>query len=231
MRPKISLVIPVLNEAAHLGATLQSLQSLRAQEHELILVDGGSSDSTLAIAVEFSDQLLSCEPGRARQMNRGAQAATGDILWFLHADTLAPSSAAEEIVRVLGEGRTRIWGRFDVRLSGAHPLFRLIESMMNLRSRLSGIATGDQGIFVRREVFEQIGGYGDLPLMEDIELSRRLKRLGRPYCSRVRLLTSSRRWEQNGILCTILRMWYLRLGFFFGRSPERLAEIYRAGGR
>ena len=228
MTERISVVIPVLNEEAHLGA---ALQSLRIQGHELIVVDGGSSDATTTIAADYADQVLSSEPGRARQMNLGAHAATGDILWFLHVDTLAPSTAAEEVIRVLGEDRDRIWGRFDVRLSGSHPLFRLIESMMNLRSRLTGIATGDQGIFVRRGVFEQIGGYGDLPLMEDIDLSRRLKRLGRPHCSRVRLLTSSRRWEQNGILATILLMWYLRLAFFFGRSPERLAEIYRAGGR
>ncbi len=229
MTLRISVVIPALNEAAHLGATLQSLQSLRAQGYELILADGGSRDDTPAIATRYADRVITSEAGRARQMNAGARAATGDVLWFLHADTQVPATAGETILAALGQGR--VWGRFDVRLSGTHPLFRLIEGMMNLRSRLSGIATGDQGIFVRRVAFERIGGYAELPLMEDIDLSRRLKRLGRPYCSRVRLQTSSRRWEENGILATILLMWYLRLGFFFGRSPARLAAIYRGEGR
>jgi rSAM/selenodomain-associated transferase 2 len=160
-------------------------------------------------------------------MNRGAEAANGDILWFLHVDTQIPEGALEEIIGAVGTSGSSLWGRFDVRLSGDHWLLRLTGHLMNLRSRLTGIATGDQGIFLRRALFENLGGYAEIPLMEDIELSKRLKSLAHPYCSNERLITASRRWEANGIVRTIVRMWYLRLAYFFGHSPERLSELYR----
>jgi rSAM/selenodomain-associated transferase 2 len=222
MSRKLSIIIPCLNEAKTIGPLLHLLQPLRAEGHEVILVDGGSGDGTQAIAEPWVDAFLVSEAGRARQMNSGAQAAGGDILWFLHADSRLPGGAAQAVI----EGDV-VWGRFDVRLSGAHPLLRLVSCMMNLRSRLTGIATGDQGIFVSREAFEQVGGFDEIPLMEDIVLSRSLKRLSRPLCLHEQLVTSSRRWEMRGILRTILLMWWLRLAFALGVSPQRLARMYR----
>lgn len=231
MTDRISIVIPTLNEGATLEQTLEPLQSLRRRGHEVIVVDGGSADHTGAVASPYADRVLVVERGRALQMNRGAQAADGDILWFLHADTRIPAVAEQEILRAVGGSGPFRWGRFDVRLSGGHWLLRIIERCMNLRSRLSGIATGDQGIFLRRELFEAMGGYAEIPLMEDIDLSRRLKRQGPPCCSSEPLVTSSRRWEKNGILRTVLLMWYLRLCYFLGRSPQRLAGYYREAPR
>jgi rSAM/selenodomain-associated transferase 2 len=227
MSERISIVVPALNEGATLEQTLGSLQPLRERGHEVIVVDGGSSDATAALALPYVDRVITGERGRALQMNRGAQAASGSILWFLHADTRVPEQAEEEISGALGATGSFQWGRFDVRLSGDHWLLRLTGRLMNLRSRLTGIATGDQGIFLRRELFESIGGYSEIPLMEDIDLSRRLKQLALPYCSSKCLVTSSRRWEANGIARTVLLMWYLRLAYFLGRSPERLAGLYR----
>lgn len=224
----ISIVIPVLNEAAVLSACLLALQPLRRQDCELIVVDGGSTDATVTIARPLADQVLVTQKGRAVQMNAGAQAARGAILWFLHGDSLPPPDAAA-LIRSALAGSDRCWGRFDVRLSGDRPLLRVVETLMNCRSCLSGIATGDQGIFVRRAAFVQVGGYPAIPLMEDIALSRLLKRLGRPVCLHRRLLTSSRRWEQRGIWRTIFLMWRLRLAYFLGADPARLARIYYGG--
>ncbi|MFC1683930.1 TIGR04283 family arsenosugar biosynthesis glycosyltransferase [Pseudomonadota bacterium] len=218
----MGIIIPCLNEVKTVGPLLHSLQSLRTEGHEVILVDGGSEDDTQVLAEPLVDYLLVSEAGRARQMNRGAQAAEGDLLWFLHADTALPDGGAQAVI-----DSNAVWGRFDVRLSGAHPLLRLVSFMMNLRSRLTGIATGDQGIFVSREAFEQIGGFDEIPLMEDIALSRSLKRLSRPLCLHQQLVTSSRRWESRGILRTILLMWWLRLAFALGVSPQRLVRMYR----
>ncbi len=159
-------------------------------------------------------------------MNQGAAVATGDVLWFLHADTIAPATAYTPLLNCLADG-TRVWGRFNVRLSGHQAIFRLIEMMMNLRSCITGIATGDQGIFVLRHTFEQLGGFTQIPLMEDIVLSKKLKRLSRPACIKRKIVTSSRRWEEHGIFATILLMWRLRLAFFFGVSPEKLAARYQ----
>lgn len=224
----LSIIIPVLNEAEQLPACLQALQPLRRQQCELLIVDGGSRDDTVVIAAPLADRVLLAPEGRALQMNAGARLAQGDILWFLHGDSLPRPTAAVAIRQALAAGN-HCWGRFDVRLSGRRPLLRVVETLMNQRSRLTGIATGDQGVFVRRHAFEQVGGYPAIPLMEDIALSRALKRFGRPACLRQRLLTSSRRWEQRGIVRTILLMWRLRLAYFCGVDPARLARIYYGG--
>lgn len=224
---RLSVVIPCLNEASVITRLLQPLQPLRADGHELILVDGGSGDSTLDLARQLVDRALTSRPGRARQMNLGAQSAAGDILWFLHADTRMTSPTAPvELVAAIQRAPSS-WGRFDVALSGRHPLLRLVAKMMNLRSRLTGIATGDQGIFVQRHAFDAVGGFPDIPLMEDIEISRLLKRSARPSCLRQHLIASSRRWEQRGILPTILLMWRLRLAYALGADPTSLARYYR----
>jgi rSAM/selenodomain-associated transferase 2 len=221
---QLSIIIPALNEAGCIREILRQLQPLRAQGHEVILVDGGSCDETVALAQPLVDQLLPAPAGRAGQMNVGAQAASGRVLWFLHADTRVPDKAAHHIIEALPHaGR---WGRFDVRLSGDKFLLRLVERMMNWRSRFTGIASGDQGIFVSRDLFESIGGYAALPLMEDIELSRRLKSKHWPVCLRDTLTTSSRRWEHKGVLRTIALMWVLRLAYFLGVPPARLATHY-----
>ncbi|MDV3240072.1 MAG: TIGR04283 family arsenosugar biosynthesis glycosyltransferase [Gammaproteobacteria bacterium] len=223
---RISVVIPALNEADGIAATLQRLRPLRARGHEVLVVDGGSTDPTAARAAGLCDRLLQAPRGRARQMNAGARAAHGDVLWFLHADTVVPADADALLLDALARCA---WGRFDVRLSGTQPLLRVVESLMNLRSRITGIATGDQGLFVRREAFERVGGFPDIPLMEDIALSRTLRRHGPPACLRARLVTSSRRWERYGVLRTILLMWRLRFDYWRGVPPERLAARYRQG--
>lgn len=221
---RLSIIIPCLNESAMVRERLEPLQGLRNAGHELILVDGGSDDATRELAGPLVDRLLRSTAGRARQMNAGARAARGEILWFLHLDSRLPPGAAQQVIDSAGGGG---WGRFDVRLSGRHILLRPVERLMSLRSRISGIATGDQGIFVHRELFFALNGFPDIPLMEDIALSRLLKRRRRPVCLRSPLVTSSRRWERHGILRTVLLMWYLRLAYFLGARPEYLARLYR----
>lgn len=223
--PRIAIILPVLNEETEISAGLGRLQSLRRQDCELIVVDGGSRDQTVALAEPLADRVIIGPRGRAAQMNAGAALAQSALLWFLHADSQPPPDAAGMIRAALSDP-DRHWGRFDVRLSGPHLLLRMVETLMNARSRFTGIATGDQGIFVRRELFERVGGYPALALMEDIALSRLLKQHGRPICLRQRLQTSSRRWERDGILRTILLMWRLRLAYFLGVDPCRLARIY-----
>jgi rSAM/selenodomain-associated transferase 2 len=196
---RLSIIIPVLNEAAGIAPLLLRLAPLREQGAQLVVVDGGSSDDTAALA------------------------ASGDTLLFLHADTLLPRGADALIGAAL---RRHAWGRFDVALDGAHPMFRVIAAMMNLRSRLTAIATGDQAIFMRRAFYLQAGGFPQLALMEDIAFCKRARRLARPACLRQRVLTSARRWEKNGIWRTILLMWRLRLAYFMGADPERLARQY-----
>ncbi len=222
---KVSIIVPVLNEAENIVDTLQTLQRYRNQGHELIVVDGGSSDDTGALAAPHADQVLRAEAGRALQMNRGIDAADGDVLLFLHADTRLPADAIANIIAVIEDGH--FWGRFNVRLTGARFPFRVIETMMNLRSCLTGVATGDQAIFVSRESIDIIGAYPGLPLMEDIVFSKRLRNLGWPACLRQPVLTSSRRWEDKGILRTVLLMWRLRLLFFFGVPAGKLARKYQ----
>lgn len=220
---KLSIIIPALNEAQTIRRFLQPLQTLRTQGHELILVDGYSSDGTAELARSLVDQLLYSERGRAKQMNCGAKAARGDILLFLHADTTLPNNAAQLITAALS---TSCWGRFNVRLSGQSFQLRIIETLMNWRSCLTGICTGDQAIFVTTEAFKQIGGYTDIPLMEDIVISRTLKKLSPPSCIKTTVTTSSQRWEEKGILRTVLFMWTLRLKFFLGTPAKLLVEHY-----
>jgi rSAM/selenodomain-associated transferase 2 len=191
----------------------------------VIVVDGGSSDGTRASAAPLADRVLAAPRGRASQMNAGAAAARGDVLLFLHADTQLPADADRLILDGL-DARGRAWGRFDVRIDGAHPLLRVVAGLMNLRSRLTGIATGDQAIFVHRAALATAGGFPPLALMEDVALSATLKRISRPLCLRERVVTSGRRWESRGVVRTIVLMWWLRLRYFLGASPERLARLY-----
>jgi rSAM/selenodomain-associated transferase 2 len=222
---KLSIIIPTLNEADHIEMTLAPLQQLRGNGHEVILSDGGSRDRTTAIASPLVDIVISSPPGRAIQMNRAADQATGDILWFLHADSIPPAGADRIIIDCLAK-RSKVWGRFNVRLTGTNPIFRLIEFMMNLRSCITGVATGDQGIFMLRYAFDQIGGFAEIALMEDIAMSAKLKRITPPNCIKQTIVTSSRKWEQNGVIKTVLLMWWLRLAYFFGASPNYLASKY-----
>jgi rSAM/selenodomain-associated transferase 2 len=218
---RLSIVIPALNEAAGIQGALQALAPLRRRGHEVIVVDGGSNDGTPQLAVELCDRLVVSRPGRARQMNAGAHAARGAILLFLHADTSLPPLADRAVTDALAG---KLWGRFDVRIEGRHRLLAVIAWSMNLRSRLSGIATGDQAIFVRRAAFP---GFPEIPLMEDIAFSKAMKRRGAPACLRLRVSTSGRRWEARGVLRTVLLMWRLRLEYALGADPARLARRYR----
>lgn len=222
---KVSIIIPVLNEAEHIADTLISLASYRSQGHEVVVIDGGSNDDTVSISQQYADRVLRSDAGRAMQMNSGINEASGDALLFLHADTRLPADAVAKLIHALEDGY--FWGRFNVRLSGKHFMFRIIERMMNLRSCITGIATGDQAIFVSHESIEIVGAYPRLPLMEDIVFSKRLRELGRPACIRQQVVTSSRRWEDKGILRTMLLMWRLRLLFFLGVPADRLARQYQ----
>ena len=227
MTAALAVIIPCLNEAAGIVATLGSLQPMQARGVEIIVVDGGSTDGTAALAAPYADQLLHTPHGRAAQMNAGAAATKARLLLFMHADCGLPACADASIVG--GLARTgRQWGRFDVTLKGGHPLFRVIGGMMNVRSRLTGIATGDQGIFTTRRLFEQVGGFPAVPLMEDIAFSRLARRIGAPLCLRERIVTSARRWERQGVMRTVLLMWRLRLAYFLGADPARLAVRYDA---
>jgi len=225
MSLSLSIIMPVLNEATAIGAALQSLQPLRHAGHEVIVVDGGSSDDTVRLAEPLVDQVIESARGRARQMNAGAARARHDVLLFLHADTQLPSTAVADIDTALAKGHD--WGRFDVRIEPGDGLLRVIAWMMNLRSRLTGIATGDQAIFVRKQRFEAVGGYPDIGLMEDLALSDRLKRQGAPACLRSRVVTSSRRWSRHGRIRTVLTMWGLRLAYRLGAGPDTLTRFYR----
>jgi rSAM/selenodomain-associated transferase 2 len=218
---RLTVVVPALNEARGIRAALEALAPLRARGHEVIVVDGGSSDGTAQVAHASCDQVLEAPQGRAAQMNAGARAASGDALLFLHADTRLPQGADALILDSL---KIHHWGRFDVNIEGRHPLLRIVACAMNLRSRLTGIATGDQAIFVRRAAF---GGFPEIPLMEDVAFSKAMKRAGRPACLRETVLTSGRRWESRGVLRTIVLMWSLRLLYFLGARPEQLIRFYK----
>jgi len=220
----LSIIVPVLNEATGIEAALAALAPLRARGAELIVVDGGSSDGTAARAAPSSDQVLTAPRGRALQMNAGAVATRGDVLLFLHADTQLPENADTLVLEGLTRSR-RAWGRFDVRFDEGGTM-RVIAAMMNLRSRITGIATGNQAVFVTRAAFDQVGGFPPIALMEDVTLSARLKRVSRPLCLSARAVPSGRRWRQNGLMRTVLMMWRLRLAYFFGSDPTRLAHVY-----
>jgi len=223
---RISIVVPALEESASITATLSALQPLRAQGHEVIVVDGGSGDATFLIARLLADRAYVTAAGRATQMNFGAGKAAGDVLLFLHADSLLPAGGAAAMVDAVTRGAA--WGRFDVIIGGKPWVLKLVGAMMNLRSRLTGIATGDQGMFVRRNLFEEVGGFPAIPLMEDVALSKALKRIaGRPACLRTRVTTSGRRWEMHGPWRTIFTMWRLRLAYALGADPAALARHYR----
>lgn len=224
MWQKISIIIPVLNEADGIEVFLKKLQAFRKSGHELVLVDGKSDDNTCTLARPFVDQMISCEKGRAKQLDQGVKMATGQVFLFLHADTLLPENAVQAILEALFKGY--YWGRFNVRLSGSHFLFRIIERMMNWRSCITGIVTGDQAIFMSKMLYYDIGGMPQIELMEDIELSKRLNKWTKPVCLKAFVITSSRRWEKNGILSTLFFMWNMRLQYFFGASPKDLCNKY-----
>lgn len=223
---KLSIVVPMLNEFDALGGLLEALRPYQKRGCEVILVDGGSDDGSAHLARCAGFRVLDADRGRARQMNLGVEIATGDVLLFLHADTCLPEAADEWISQALAD-EANSWGRFDVQIKGQAQLLKTVAWMMNWRSRLTGIATGDQAIFVRADVFKRVGGFPDQALMEDIELSRRLKRLSRPVCLSKRVVTSGRRWEQRGVWRTIWLMWRLRLAYWLGASPEKIARAYR----
>jgi rSAM/selenodomain-associated transferase 2 len=229
----LSIVMPVLDEAAGIEAALAALGPLRTRGVEVIVVDGGSGDGTPDLAGVLADRVLTAPRGRSLQMNAGAAAAGGDVLLFLHADTRLPENADAQVLDGLGRsggGSSRIWGRFDVRIEGGG-LLGIIAFMMNMRSRATGIATGDQALFVTRAAFESVGGFPPIALMEDVALSARLKRIGRPLCLRARVTTSARRWRRHGMLRTMLLMWRLRLRYFLGADPAELARHYGHAGR
>jgi len=257
--PRLSIIVPVLDEAPIIAAALQRLAPYRGAGAELIVVDGGSADGSAAIAARGADRVLAAPPGRAKQMNAGAAVARAEVLLFLHVDTALPVGALEAIDAALAVAPSPdaalavpspqrqpslgrhpslqrhpsphvsppVWGRFDVCIDGHGRLLDVVAALMNLRSRLSGIATGDQAIFATRAAFEAVGGFPEQPLMEDIELSLRLRRRSRPACLRLRVVTSGRRWEARGVWRTIALMWRLRLLYRLGIAPERLARSYR----
>lgn len=225
----LSVIVPVWMEAAGVTDTLRALQPIRERGHEVVVVDAGSTDRTVELARPLCDRVVVSEKGRALQMNAGAAAANGDLLLFLHADTRLPANSLEHLTSFIRSRRA--WGRFDVRLSGERPLFRVIAWFMNQRSRLTGICTGDQAMFVRRDAFDALGGFQPMPLMEDVEFSRRLCLVSRPFCIKEPVVTDSRRWQTHGAWRTIFLMWQLRWRYWRGESPESLAQIYRSDVR
>lgn len=221
----LSIIVPVLDEAAGIAAALAALAPARARGVEILVVDGGSRDATRSLAAPLADRVIEAPRGRAAQMNAGARASRGRILLFLHADTTLPENA--DALACDGLERSSLqWGRFDVAIAAADPLLVLVALLMNGRSRITGVATGDQAIFVRREAFERVGGFPEIPLMEDVALSKRLRAVSRPLCLHERVLTSGRRWERGGTLRTIVLMWRLRLAYALGADPHRLARRY-----
>ncbi len=220
----LSIIVPALDEAAIIADALQALAPFRQRGAEVIVVDGGSRDGTAELARPHADRVIMTKRGRGVQMNAGAHIARGEVLLFLHADTKLPPDADQMVSRALGS--TDIWGRFDVRIEGRSPLLALVAALMNWRSRLTGIATGDQAMFVTREAFAEAGGFPEILLMEDIAFSQRLKRMARPICLTARVATSGRRWERHGVVRTMLMMWRLRMAFFLGADPAALARRY-----
>jgi rSAM/selenodomain-associated transferase 2 len=221
---RLSIIIPVLNEANCIADLLRVIAPLRARGCEIIVADGGSTDDTMQISAPYADSVIQSIRGRAHQMNAGAADAKGDILLFLHADTQLPPKADQLIGTAMAQGA--LWGRFDVKITGRSSWLPIIAAMMNLRSRLTGIATGDQAMFITRDVFIRLGGFPEQPLMEDIALSHLLKRVVAPACLRAKVTTSGRRWDQHGALRTIVLMWRLRFAYWRGADPASLARAY-----
>jgi len=219
----ISIIIPTLNESDTLAITLKPLQAFRQVSIEIIVVDGGSNDDTISIASTLADKFFSTDKGRAHQMNAGAEKAAGEVLLFLHADTELPGNAISLIEQHALPGQ---WGRFDVQLNNPRWLFSVNAWLMNYRSCLTGIVTGDQGLFIHRSMFEEVGGFPDAPLMEDIAISKKLKRYNRPICLKSRIIVNTRYWEQHGVWRSIVRMWRIRLAYFLGVPAEHLVKKY-----
>lgn len=224
-KPKLSIIIPTLNESQTIARTLLALQPLRQAGHQVILVDGGSTDETVAQSTSLVDRVLSTTRGRASQMQFGVLNADGDVFWFLHADTI-PGSQAVGQAEQLSAGSENSWGYFQVSFREKSVLLAVISRLMNLRSRLTTIGTGDQGIFVSRELYDAVGGFDDIPLMEDISLCKKLRKISRPRCLSGTLQTSARRWLDNGIIRTVLLMWCLRFAYFVGIKPNTLVRFY-----
>ena len=222
---RVSVVMPVLNEETGIVDALAPLQAWRRDGAEVIVVDGDSDDDTAARAAPLCDRVLVVPRGRARQMNAGVDVARGGLLLFLHADTRLPDDAPVLLAWLAAGPPT--WGRFDITIDGTQRWLRSVATLMNLRSRLTGVATGDQAIFAARELFAAVGGYPDIELMEDVALSKCLRRRQPPVCLRARVTTSGRRWAQGGLWRTVMLMWSLRLAYFLGADPARLARWYR----
>jgi len=217
---KLSVVVPALNDAAGIERCLRALAPLRGRGHEVIVADGGSDDGTPQLAAPLADRVVAARRGRALQMNAGAAAASADALLFLHADTILPADADRAVLAALA---SRAWGRFDVSIDSRDARLAVVGFCMNWRSRLTGIATGDQAIFVRRAEFP---GFPAIALMEDVAFSKAMKRVSPPACLRARVRTSARRWERRGVLRTVLHMWRLRLQYWLGADPAELARRY-----
>lgn len=227
-RPLLSVVVPLLNERPLLDEVLAEVAHWQARYPavEWLFVDGGSRDGSRQCLQSAEVTLLDSLPGRARQMNAGAAQAAGQWLLFLHVDTQLNAAAIDALLALCQREITG-WGRFDVRLQGRPAMLRVVARMMNWRSRLTGIATGDMGIFVQRDLFAEIAGYTEQPLMEDIEISKRLRRERWPHCLPQRITSSGRRWESRGVWSTIALMWRLRLQYFLGTPAEQIARRYR----
>ena len=221
----LSIIVPVLDEAAGISAALEALTPFRQRGIEVIVVDGGSRDRTMELARPLADQAIAAPRGRGAQMNAGAAIATGDVLLFLHADTTLPPDVDGLLLEAMRDS-TWQWGRFDARIEGGNPLLAMVAGFMNWRSLITGIATGDQAMFVRRAAFGAAGGFPDIPLMEDVALSKRLKRIGRPLGLAARVVTSGRRYHERGMIRMILLMWRLRFEYFLGVEPAVLARRY-----
>lgn len=222
----ISIIIPVLNDIEALKILLPNLQNDRLLGHEVLLVDGGSTDGSVLYASAFVDRALMTGTGRGRQMNLGAEESQNPILLFLHADSQLPENTLTSIINVLDDPALH-WGRFNIALDAKGFMYKIIANMMNLRSRITGIATGDQGIFVRRNIFHEVGGFEPISLMEDIALSKALRKSSWPACLSIKIITSARRWQQQGVMKTILQMWVLRFAYFIGIKPDKLADFYK----
>lgn len=220
----LAVIVPMLDEADGIVAALTALAPLRRRGVEIVVVDGGSRDASKELARPLADRVIAAPRGRAAQMNAGAAATQADLLLFLHADCVLPPRADELVIDGLTSGRE--WGRFNIRIAGRSPLLRIIAASMNVRSRLTGIATGDQALFMTRRAFAAAGGFPKLPLMEDIAMCKRLKRIDRPLCLSAPVTTSGRRWERHGTIRTVMLMWWLRLAYFLGAEPTRLARRY-----